>query len=192
MKPKANERAALQRAFPGGIVAPVLLRVSNRLRVREIRIHGERYIERYYLGTAFGVTAYLHRYLNCDGDRYLHDHPWAWSCGLPLVGGYTERRLRWLCPLAGPVDRLRTVHRFMPNIMTARSFHKIERVKPGTWTLFFHGRRNKGWAFLFPRQCDTQPKEHAIVYTQPLDTSEQLGWTQTAERGRSLRQRGVR
>jgi len=160
----------------------LLLRVSDRLRVREILIGGRPYLERYYLGRLGPVTLYLHRFLGRDGERQVHDHPWTWSVGIPLVGGYTEERLLWLCPHEGWRSVMRRVRWFAPNVITARTFHRVARVEPGTWTLFVHGRRVKGWGFL--------EREHAGVrYHQPYDVWASAEWTRNAPTGREMRER---
>ncbi len=123
--------------------------LADRARAHfSIRPNDQPYIERYYLGTLFGVGIFLHQYLAADGDRHLHNHPWTWSMGIPLVGGYLEERLVHLCPIYGPRVTMRTIWRFRPNLILATAFHRIAHVRHGTWTLFVHGRRLGGWGFL--------------------------------------------
>ena len=113
-----------------------------------IKPGGKLYIERYYMGKPFGITVFLHEYLDPDGDRQLHNHPWRWSMGIPLVGGYKEERLIHICPILGVQFVLRNIWWLRPNYIRGFDFHRIASVKPGTWTLFIHGKRLGGWAFL--------------------------------------------
>jgi hypothetical protein len=53
---------------------------------------GEPYLERYYLLGAFGWHLYLHRFVDSDPDRGLHDHPREHALSLVLSGGYDEIR----------------------------------------------------------------------------------------------------
>lgn len=130
------------------LIVWVLTRIAARALARglhqSIRPNGQPYIERYYLGR----LGFLHEYLGEDGDRYLHNHPWRWSMGIPLVGGYTEERLLHLCPFQGPRIRIRNIFTFRPNLIMSTDFHRIAVVKPGTWTLFIHGKRLGGWGFI--------------------------------------------
>lgn len=155
--------------------------LTGRLPVRLIHNGDRPYLERYYVGQILSVTVYLHRFVNCDGDRDVHDHPWTWSIGMPLAGRYHEQRLRYLDPDQGMVCDLRIVRRFMPNIIRAHTFHRIAWIRRGTWTLFMHGRRVKGWGFL-DREHDGV--ESSVRYHQPLDVSGGSPWWQWAPVGR--------
>lgn len=148
------------------MIARWLFNISGNLHCRLIKINGRPYIERYYLGTIFGVTFYLHRYLDPDGDRDRHDHPWLWSVGIPLTGGYTEERVRWLDPKHGPVCVMRKIRWLMPNFIMAAAAHRIASVKPNTWTLFFHYKRVKGWGFF-----KHTPGTPGVLYHQHLSAT---------------------
>lgn len=137
------------------IVNTLLLALTAHLPARAIDLIGENgqkkhYMERYQLARfpSLGVTLYLHRYLDSDGDRHLHDHPWPWSIGIPLVGHYEEQRLTRFCIYNGWRSKLRHIWRFRPNFISGGTFHRIAWIKPGTWTLFIHGRRDAGWGFM--------------------------------------------
>lgn len=114
-----------------------------------IKPGGKPYIERYYMGRPFGIGVFLHQYIDSDGDRQLHNHPWRWSIGIPLIGGYKEERLTHICPFQGVQFDLRNIWLFRPNYIRGFDFHRIAKLKPGTWTLFIHGERLGGWGFLF-------------------------------------------
>ena len=67
--------------------------ISDRLPCRFIDgPKGEPYLERYYLIGLFGWHAYLHRFVDSDPDRGLHDHPWGRAVSLVLSGAYREIR----------------------------------------------------------------------------------------------------
>ena len=114
---------------------------------------GEPYLERYYLTGLFGWHLYLHRFVDSDPDRGLHDHPWNRAFSLILTGGYDEIRA-----LVGPPTRPddsgneRTVRRFRApgrlNRLRGHDYHRVV-LRPGVpaWTLFLHGPRVKGWGF---------------------------------------------
>ena len=125
-----------------------------------IRPGGKPYIERFYLGNWFGIGVFLHQYLDQDGDRQLHNHPWRWALGIPLMGGYKEERLVHICPHQGVKFDLRNIWRFRPNYIRGFDFHRIASVKPGTWTLFIHGKRVGGWGFLLVEErVPSHPEE---------------------------------
>lgn len=89
---------------------------------------------------------FLHHIMQSDPDRGHHDHPWPIAASLILKGGYTESRLDWL--LKGR-DRLRGFKPGMVNIIQGNDFHRLllNGTGDGTWTLFFHTPRTKGWGF---------------------------------------------
>lgn len=105
---------------------------------------GRPYLERYYLGGAFGRCVYLHRFVASDPDRGVHDHPWRRAVSVVLTGGYRELRLRR--------DRGSTVTRrvrpLSVNVIRGDDFHRVLLDQPEAWTLFVHGPRIKGWGFL--------------------------------------------
>jgi hypothetical protein len=161
----------------------LLMRLTDWMPAREIRgDHGEEYLERYYVIRAFGITAYLHRFLADDSDRGLHDHPWSWALSLILVGQYDEIR------------RDRTRRRRWVNWLRGDTFHRITLV-PGTricWTLFIHGPYVKPWGFLEPIVDDDRGNWKNCLMFVPFDyggagTHSQRGWYTRAPKGRELR-----
>ncbi|MEZ5651480.1 MAG: hypothetical protein R3E87_13135 [Burkholderiaceae bacterium] len=115
-----------------------LYAISGRLACRIISDGEHPYLERYFLFRAFGLTAYLHRFVGSDPDRGLHDHPWPWAFSVVLSGRYLERRrggdrvVSWL------------------NLLSGDTFHRVIML-PGSrsvWTLFVHSNaRAKPWGF---------------------------------------------
>lgn len=120
--------------------------LAGRLPCRIISDDGVPYLERYYVGTLFGVRFYLHRFVGSDPARGLHDHPWPWAGSLVLKGWYYEqtrsgtRKVSWV------------------NWLTGDSFHRVvlprdpldDNVAERTcWTLFFHRAEYvKPWGFM--------------------------------------------
>lgn len=140
----------------------LLYRLTAGLPCRLINLESGPYLERYYLGEVFGVTFYLHRFVSSDSERHVHNHPWGWGRALILSGGYLEERAVDLCPLIAGSGCVTTfTRRRWYNRVDGHHFHRIHDAEPGTWTLFFHGKRQrverkdwthadveKGWGFL--------------------------------------------
>ncbi len=124
----------------------ILIRITDRLPCRLIDgPGGEPYLERYYLFGLFGWHGYLHRFVDSDPDRGLHDHPWGRALSLVLTGGYREIRY------ADPGRETMQERRIRPgrlNRLRGEDFHRVvlEQGRPA-WTLFMHGPRCKGWGF---------------------------------------------
>lgn len=157
----------------------VLYKASGELPIRFITSGNRAYMERYYIGKALGVTAFLHRYIAGDGERpEVHDHPWDWSSGIVLTGGYQEERMTQIDFVRGPTTKLRSVKPFRPNIIWGDSFHRIAAVKPNTWTLFLHGPKTKTWGFWVK-----QPSGKWL-YDQPNNLDTTRKWYKTAQKGK--------
>jgi hypothetical protein len=129
------------------VIERLLLSTTARLPCRLIDgEHGEPYLERYYLFGAFGWHAYLHRFVDSDPDRGLHDHPWGKAVSLMLTGGYDEIR-----SIGGDPARThtRTLRPWHLNRLRGSDFHRVVlREGQPAWTLFLHGPRVKGWGFV--------------------------------------------
>lgn len=156
----------------------LLFKFTGRLPCRLINSESGRYLERYYLGRLFGLTFYLHRFVDGDGDRQMHDHPFGWSLALVLRGMYIERIMRHMDPRRGVRYRERFRRAGQLNLITAGKFHQILRTKPNTWTLFMHTDRVKGWGFLYHSTA-----EDLIIYHQPHAPANPAWW-HTAKPGR--------
>ena len=164
------------------MIRRLLFKLSGRLPCRLIDIEGRPYLERYYLGRVRGVTFYLHRFVQGDGDRNVHDHPWDWSLGWVLAGGYDEERLTGFDPGSGWQHKRRRVRWWRPNFIGRRTFHRIADPRPETWTLFIHGRKTKGWGFL-AQAHDLGTGGSAVIYRQPYDVARTRAWWTRAEPG---------
>ena len=129
------------------LIEHLLYRVSNHLPCRIIDgEQGEPYLERYYLFGIRGWHAYLHRFVDSDPDRGLHDHPWGRALSLVLAGGYDEIRFAD----AGQTSTIiRTIRPWRLNRLRGEDYHRVVlRAGRPAWTLFMHGPRVKGWGFL--------------------------------------------
>jgi hypothetical protein len=138
------------------MIETLLTRITDGLPCRIIDgEHGEPYLERYYVAGLDriglrGWHLYLHRFVDSDPDRGLHDHPWDRALSLVLCGGYDE--LRFACDAgdAGePPIRRRHVRPWRLNRLRGTDYHRVVlRDGRSAWTLFLHGPRVKGWGFL--------------------------------------------
>lgn len=111
--------------------------LQGMLPLKIIAEPGRPYLERAYLFSALGHRFYLHRFVDSDPDRGLHDHPWPWAFSIILLGRYLEftrsgsRVVRWFSFLLGD------------------NFHRVVMLdsRP-VWTLFVIRARNaKPWGF---------------------------------------------
>lgn len=161
------------------MLSVLLRKISDRLPCRVISDRGSPYLERFFIGQAFGATFYLHRFVASDPAGSLHDHPWNWARSLILSGWYLEetragaRRVRWY------------------NRLTGDTFHRV--VLPAgcreVWTLFFHGRYRKSWGFWReePMWHPDGPVMAGVWIPHVPSTNEASGrdrWWERAPRGR--------
>lgn len=150
--------------------------LSGLLPARLINDGSRPYLERYYMATLFGWRIYLHRFVDDDPDRGLHDHPWSRAFSLVLSGYYAEHRR----------DGVRIVRWF--NSLTADTFHRvmIPDGVPCCWTLFVHKAGVvKTWGFMKPLEF---PSESFIFtpYNYDREGGKPTGWWRTAPKGRNV------
>lgn len=114
---------------------------------------GIKYLTRYYLflkDRVFG-NIFIHHFHRSDMDLgkdnlgLLHNHPFNWSFGLILSGGYIEERLR-------PDGTIYTkvVKPGHLNFISKKVYHRVDLLdeEKGAWTIFFTGsRKNNTWEF---------------------------------------------
>jgi hypothetical protein len=86
-------------------------------------------------------NVYLHRFLNSDDDRALHDHPWdnkSW-----IISGECNEHV-----LGGSV-----IHRKAGDIVARNAIqaHRIELISGPLITLFFTGPIIRSWGFYCPQ-----------------------------------------
>lgn len=166
-----------------GFLRRLLYRFTGLLRCRIINgDHNEPYLERYHLfRIPGGGGAYLHRFVDSDPDRGLHDHPWPWALGFILTGGYEELRLQ--------NDRV-VKKDCLPgnfNRIKGDDFHRI--VLPAgreTWTFFIHGGKHKGWGFL---ELDDDGHKQYRAHDSKVPDGAHDKWWKTAPRGRFVERR---
>lgn len=127
----------------------ILFFISSFMKCKIIKgDDGQPYLERYMVarwGKNGEKTLFLHRFLDSDSDRGIHDHPWD-SKSFILAGGYWEKRLI----TQNFVDKviIRDIKPFSFNIIGKNDFHQIIlKEKTPAWTLFYHGTRVKHWGF---------------------------------------------
>jgi hypothetical protein len=160
------------------VIERLLYQITARLPCRFIDgEQGERYLERYYLFGVFGWHAYLHRFVDSDPDRGLHDHPWSRAVSMILSAGYDEQR-----PSDGDFERVsvRRIGPFRLNFLRGEDFHRVVlRDGRPAWTLFMHGPRVKGWGFM----------QDGALRSMAKDASEfrHRDWWETAPSGSEMR-----
>jgi hypothetical protein len=165
------------------VIETLLEWLSARLPCRLIEgEQGEPYLERYYLHGAFGWHLYLHRFVDSDPDRGLHDHPWERAISLVLTGGYDELRgvdghaegtqVRFVGP--GRINRLRGC-----------DYHRVLlREGVPAWTLFLHGPRVKGWGFIREGRLEPMARDRSEFRHRD--------WWKQAPTGAEMRRRAIR
>lgn len=139
----------------GFITNKSLLSFTADAPMKQINIDGKPYLQRYYMGTtADGWDMWVHRFLSCDPDRHLHNHPFEFKT-VCLHGGYTEEiktikgveRLGCFAARNG-VKRLEfnVLSDFVSNYGRFRgigSWHRIAKILPNTWTVLLVNRNNR-------------------------------------------------
>lgn len=173
------------------MINSLLYYITGNMPCKLIKLSGKDYIERYYVGSLFDYVYYLHRYLDPDGERHVHNHPWKKGYSIILLGWYVEQVVLDLCSKVGGSGCITEItFRRWFNTVHGNTFHCIIKVKPKTWVLFFHNGpaltfgnhgAHKGWGFL---EYHSHP-ESRTVYREHESTSESKWWL-TASRGRDI------
>jgi hypothetical protein len=102
------------------------------------------FMRRWVLAHPWGAVR-LHNILVADIDPELHTHPFDFV-SIILRGGYVEELpADGAGPELGQKRRLRVVRWF--NTSIGPKAHRIESVKPNTWTLVIGGQRLRKWGF---------------------------------------------
>jgi len=131
------------------VISKMLYRFTGNLRCRIINGNdGEPYLERYHLfRLPGGGGVYLHRFIDSDPDRGLHNHPWKSAISLILSGSYNELRLDENSRKYKIKERILKSWRL--NKIKGDDFHRIVmNSKTPVWTLFAHTNKYKDWGFL--------------------------------------------
>jgi len=165
------------------LLARSLYRLTGNLRCRIINgNHGEPYLERYHLfRLPGGGGVYIHRFIDSDPDRGLHDHPWKSAVSLILSGSYKELRLEEENNRKSVVDRV--IKSWHLNVIKGEDFHRIvmhDHTTP-VWTLFAHTAKVKDWGFLrVTEEGEANYEPHEAV----TDEESHRLWWKTAPRGK--------
>lgn len=138
------------------LINKLLYWLSGNMKCKIIKgDNGQPYLERAMVlrwGKNGEHTLFLHRFLDSDSDRGIHDHPWD-SKSFILLGGYNERRL--INDSGSEKVIIRDVKPLTFNTIRKDDFHQIIlKKKVPAWTLFYHGPRVKHWGFQY---YDVQP-----------------------------------
>lgn len=158
-----------------------LEKLTDKLPVRRIDgFKDEPYLERAYLFSLFGFTAYIHRFVASDPDRGMHDHPWGLSFSFVLSGHYIEKYLH--------KDQIK--HRKIKwfNWIPGYRFHRVmkpEGYKKPIWTFFVHGPRIKSWGFanMASTSEGTIIKDYNYLIYKGYSGKNKPGWHKTASKG---------
>ena len=130
------------------MIAKLIYWFTGFLKCRIIDSDGHPYLERYYLCTILDKRFFIHRFMDSDPDRGVHDHPWKWAVSLILAGGYNEIIMEVEENFWYVYERTKSAPAL--NFISGDVHHRIllDKKKRGkTWTLFMHGPRDKGWGF---------------------------------------------
>jgi hypothetical protein len=158
----------------------LLLALTAGLPVEEISHCGEKFMERYYVGTLLGWRFYIHRFVGSDPDG-VHDHPWRRGFSIILSGWYHEEK------------REAIYKRRWFNVVNGDTFHRVVMAAGSeAWTLFAHDRRCKSWGFL--REHSVYRIEHGMpvartdgFFYAPLNPPHgHSTWHLTAPKGRDI------
>jgi hypothetical protein len=163
----------------------ILYLVSGFMKCKIIKgDEGQPYLERYMVarwGKNGEKTLFLHRFLDSDPDRGIHDHPWN-SRSFIVAGGYFEKRLI----KQNGVEKVivRDIQPLSFNTIRKNDFHQIIlKEKTPAWTLFYHGERVKHWGFQhYTENADTSiTKTEFIPYEDKTNPTEK--WEDRASIG---------
>lgn len=133
---------------------------------------GVPFLKRYALELdLFGV--YLHHLCGADPGMDLHDHPFPFVT-VVLWGGYSDIQCdaRLASKAAKIQERFRYWGRWSIHRMPLTIAHRIDAVKPHTWTLVLRGRKSRDWGFYPP---DGYMSQRAYDYETRRPVSEVHG-----------------
>lgn len=161
------------------MLSKLLYNLTATRPTRLIKVNDRPYLERYYLGSFFGYTAYLHRFVSADTERHVHNHPWRRTLSVVLTGNYVETVATDLSYSAQGGAITERIRRRWLNFVPHNRFHQIGEAAPETWTLFVHGPRmrietaegrtaEKGWGFIERRYL---VGDHEAVMFVPMQSA---------------------
>lgn len=170
------------------LVNKLLYWISGFMKCKLIKgEEGQPYLERYMVarwGKNGEHTIFLHRFLDSDSDKGIHDHPWD-SKSFILSGGYNEKRLIQDNGIEKVI--VRDIKPLSFNTIKKNDFHQIIlKPKTAAWTLFYHGPRVKHWGFQY---YDQLPDNliHKKDFSPFVDkTNPDEKWESSAKIGKKL------
>ncbi|MFT5502951.1 MAG: hypothetical protein ACI8XC_000656 [Gammaproteobacteria bacterium] len=161
------------------ILKVILYKISAVLRCRVINgPDGQAYLERYHLcRLPFGFSIYLHRFINSDPGRGLHNHPWQSALSWVIYGRYKELRMTDAKHQNQLIERHLKAGQF--NVINGSIFHRINLI-PGEecWSIFIHSRPVNDWGFIQSGKRRLAYHDHNKV----LQTKGNPDWWKTATR----------
>jgi len=131
------------------LFSQLLFKISAFCRCRIINGPDQQpYLERYHLlRLPFGYRVYLHRFVNSDPGRGLHNHPWKRAMSFVLSGQYEEIRMTDAKHENNLIKRKVRAGAF--NWINGEIFHRINLAENNEcWTLFIHSPSAQSWGFL--------------------------------------------
>lgn len=135
------------------MIKKLLINMVKLLPSLTIKKGESKYLTRYYAllkDREFG-NIFIHHFHRSDMDigegglGLLHCHPFEWSIGFILSGGYWEERR-----MPGGVVIRRLVAPFTFNFLSKHDYHRVDLVdeQKGAWTIFITGsRKGNSWDF---------------------------------------------
>ncbi len=102
------------------------------------------YLARFYVQrrpNPLAPAVYLHYFFASDEKDSYHNHPWEWAKSKILTRGYREHRL---------FKNSVVSYEYLPsqwNVIYPDTFHRVDILGPGTWSLFIAGPRIDTWGF---------------------------------------------
>lgn len=171
------------------LINKILYYLSGNLKCKLIKgDYQQPYLERYMLirwGKNGQHTLFLHRFLDSDSDKGIHDHPWD-SKGFILLGGYNEKRLIKENGIEKVI--VRNVKPLSFNNIGKNDFHQIMlKPKTPTWTIFYHGPRVKHWGFQYYEIKENQEIKKTEFLEYEDKTNPEEHWETTALKGKNLK-----
>jgi len=161
------------------IFGEILFKITSYCRCRIINGEDQTpYLERYHLiKLPFNYQVYLHRFVDSDPGRGLHNHPWKSAFALILSGKYEEIRMADMNNNNALQSRVLRAGYF--NWISGSVFHRINLIdNKEVWTLFIHGPTAKSWGFLQQRKHCYAYHDHEQLVTQQSNPL----WWKTATR----------
>jgi len=161
------------------MIESFLEKLTDKLPVRRIDgFKDEPYLERAFLFSVFGLTAYIHRFVASDPDRGMHDHPFLFSLSFVLSGYYIEK---YICKYKIADRKIKWF-----NWIPTHRFHRIikpEEYKKPIWTLFIHGPRIKSWGFAGMQSTKQGTTIKNYSYAVESTQNPNVDWHKTAQKG---------